>query len=311
MQKGLKSKLYQLAFIRKGYERFCALCYFFSKKLGVKIQFRMVMGYSMDFDNPQTLNQKVQWLKFYDNSLLKRDCVDKYLVRNYVERKGLKNILNSFEGKGVYSSFAEIDFDELPERFVLKCNHGCGTNAVIKNKKEIDKACLKKRFDEWMGKEFGHRYYEPQYFGIKPRILCERYLEDERYKELPDYKLYCCNGRVEMTIVMLDRYKDTATHYYHFDRDWHYLESNDSDLSKEEIVAKIPRPNNLDEMYQVAEKLAEDFVFVRVDLYDVNSKIYFGELTFTPTGGLDSDYSRKIDEYLGEKIKLVSYIGNK
>lgn len=302
-----KTKVYKIKVVRVCFELFTKLCYRVSDKIGVMAEFRMVMGYPVNFKDPQTLNQKVQWLKFNDNSLLKRDCADKYEVRKYVESKGLKEILNEFEGKGVYDSFNEINFEDLPNKFVLKCNHGCGANAIIKDKSTVNMDELEKKFNSWMSHEFGHRHFEPQYFGIKPKIICEKYLEDNFYKELPDYKFYCCNGKVVMTIVMLDRFKG-GTHYYHFDRDWNYIESNDKTLSRDEIIKKIPKTANIEKMYKIAEKLSEDFVFVRTDLYCVNDKIYFGELTFTPTGGLDNDYSQSIDEWVGSQINLKSNV---
>lgn len=273
--------------------------YKYLPKLAVKIEFRLVMGYRLNLKNPVTMNEKIQYLKFTDNSELKKICADKFEVREYIKSKGLEDILNDL--LGLYNYPNEIDYNSLPDQFVLKNTKGSGCNIIVKDKKVMPFNCIENTLNSWMNKEFGIMYYEPQYIGVKPRIICERYLEDRKFNELPDYKVYCSNGNVIMTEVILNRFKDKDTSCYHFDKDWNFLESNTSDNHELENLAK---PNNYDYFLEICRKLSSDFKFVRVDLYIVNEKIYFGELTFTSKGGFDNDFSYELDKWIGSKINV-------
>ena len=286
-------------FIRKPYHFVMYNMYKFFPKIAIKIEFRLVMGYKMNFSKPTTMNEKIQYLKFFDNTELKKKCADKYEVRDYIKSKGLEDTLN--ELLGLYDNPSEIDYDVLPNQFVLKNTKGSGCNIIIKNKKDTPFCSIKPILDEWMSKEFGVMFYEPQYLGVKPRIICERYLEDKQFNELPDYKVYCSEGKIIMTEVILNRFKDKETSCYHFDKDWNFLESNSIDNKELENLVK---PKNYDYFVDICKRLSSDFKFVRVDLYIVNEKIYFGELTFTSKGGFDNDFSYELDRWIGSKINL-------
>lgn len=294
-----KRKIMSFGFVRKPYRFMIYYLYKYFPKIAVKIEFRLVMGYKLNLKNPQTMNEKIQYLKFYDNTELKKKCADKYEVREYIKSKGLEYILNNIIG--IYNSPQEINYDILPERFVLKNTNGSGCNLIIKNKKDVSFDQIKSTLENWMKEEFGVMYYEPQYKGIKTRILCEEYLEDETFKELPDYKVYCSNGNVIMTEVILNRFKNKETSCYHFDKDWNFIEANTIDDCE---LKKLVKPCNYSEFIDICETLSKDFKFVRVDLYIVNNRIYFGELTFTSKGGYDNDFSYDVDKWIGSKIQL-------
>lgn len=295
----VKRKIMSFSFIGKTYRFIIFNLYKYFPKIAVMIEFRLVMGYRLNLKNPQTMNEKIQYLKFYDNTILKTKCADKYEVREYVKSKGLGNILNNIIG--IYNSPQEINYNALPEKFVLKNTNGSGCNLIIKNKKDIPLDQINSILEGWMKEEFGVMYYEPQYKGIKSRILCEEYLEDELFRELPDYKVYCSCGNVIMTEVILNRFKNKETSCYHFDKNWNFIEANTSDDSE---LKKLTKPHNYTEFINICERLSKDFKFVRVDLYIVNNRIYFGELTFTSKGGYDNDFSYDVDKWIGSKIRL-------
>jgi hypothetical protein len=230
---------------------------------------------------PRTYTEFIQWLKIYGGMERYTNLADKYAVRDYIADKvGAKYLIPLL---GVYNSFDEIDFESLPNQFVLKGTHGCGYNLIVKDKSSLDLAAAKTDFDRWMSENFYVFEREPQYKGITPRIVCEQYLEDES-GGLRDYKFYCGGGEPKMIQVDTDRFinhrselMDPAT--------WTPIptvQCGTFDL----LDSAAPRPAKLDEMMRVVRTLAADFPFVRVDLYVSGDAIYFGELTFTPGSGI-------------------------
>lgn len=233
----------------------------------------------LDLESPITFNHKIQWLKLYDNQPIKALLADKYLVRQWVsDTIGNKYLIPLL---GVWDKFDEIDFDSLPERFVLKCNHGSGMNAIIKDKKNLNRAKLKQDFDEWITEYFGFSNgFELQYKDINPKILAEAFIGDG--DEAPkDYRFFCFDG--EPKSIWVDTDSGTDQHK----RDIMNTEWQVQPLlvNYPNIPYDVPKPDTLDEMLEIARKLSEGFAFVRVDLYDADNRIYFGEMTFTPQSG--------------------------
>lgn len=258
----------------------------------LKSWFKNRMAKNLNLDNPQTFNEKIQWLKLYDSTPIKTQLTDKYLVKDWIKEKiGEKYVVPLL---GVYNSFDEIDFDKLPNKFMLKCNHGSGWNFVVKDKNKLNKAAAKKLFDLWMNKNFAYcAGFELQYKNIKPKIIAETYLENNGEK-LGEYKVWCFNGKPEFIMFMNDRLI--------FDKNWNVQPFYGNNSYKGEIPS---RPQKLDEMLEVSQKLSSDFAFVRVDFYLLNDgTIKFGEMTFTPNTGTYKWNLNKYDKILGEMINL-------
>ncbi len=230
---------------------------------------------------PRTYTEFIQWMKIYGGLERYTKLVDKYEVREYVADKIGEQYLIPL--LGVYTSFDEIDFDSLPNQFVLKGTHGCGYNLIVSDKSKLDRAAAKADFDRWMSENFYVFERERQYKDVTPRIVCEEYLEDET-GGLRDYKFYCGAGEPKLIQVDTDRFinhrselMDPAT--------WTPFKTVQCGTF-ELLDTSMPRPAKLDEMMGLVRTLAADFPFVRVDLYVSGSRIYFGELTFTPGSGI-------------------------
>ncbi|UTC68206.1 MULTISPECIES: ATP-grasp fold amidoligase family protein [unclassified Treponema] len=256
-----------------------------SPVLATRILYKKAFNKKFDLNNPQTLNEKLLWLKlntYYKHPLI-TECCDKYLVRNYVERMGCKEILNDLIG--VWDNPDQIDFESLPDKFVLKCNHGCGYNIICKNKKTLDIQKTKKQLKKWLHEDFWKLYAETQYKFIRKKIICEKFIETKNDLLPVDYKFFCENGKFKTLQVITDR--ETDINLYYFDellkyRPDYYLQNN----SNVDTVAVPLLPNNITEMIKIAECLSKPFPFVKVDLYNVEGKILFSELTFIPYGGI-------------------------
>lgn len=263
--------------------------------------FRARTGEEIDIDHPKTFNQKIQWLKLYDNAPIKTELADKYAVREYVSAKiGGEYLVPIL---GVWNSFEEIDFSQLPNRFVLKCTHGSCMNMIVNDKSQLDYNLAKRKFDSWMQTNYAYTGFEMNYARIKPRILAEEMLEaDEVIGDIPDYKFMCFHGKVKCSFVCTERFSEDGLKVTFYDKDWkvmpferHYPRSQ----------YPIDRPKNYDQMVEFAEKLAESFIFVRVDFYEVKGKIYFGELTFYPGSGMEKFRPAEWDGILGEWIHIL------
>lgn len=205
---------------------------------------------------------------------------DKVRVRDYVESKGLGGILTRLYG--VWNTASEIDFGGFPERFVIKTNNACKQNIVCTDKRKPDVEAARRKLDGWQGSVFGG--LDTHYAGIEPKILAEEFIDDGTGGLPSDYKFMCVNGKPFLILVCADRDMETFhPELYMFDRDWNYLPRYSADVRSD--WAKIEKPRNLAEMLEYASVLSADFPFVRVDLYDTGSRVYFGELTFAPAGG--------------------------
>ena len=231
--------------------------------------------------NPRTYTEFVQWLKIHGRLERYTRLADKYEVRPYIAQKiGQQYLIPLL---GVYESFDEIDFGLLPDQFVLKGTHGCEYNVIVKDKQTLDVAAAKAKFDRWMRENFYVFEREVQYKDITPRIVCEQYLEDET-GGLRDYKFYCSGGEAKMVQVDTDRFSNHRSELMD-PRTWKPIETVQCG-SFDVLDHKVTKPKKLREMLTIAETLAKDFPFVRVDLYVSGNRIYFGELTFTPGSGI-------------------------
>lgn len=254
---------------------------------------------------PRTFNDKTTWLKIkkYNSDSLVVVCADKYNVREYVASKGCGEILNDLYG--VYDKFNEIDFDKLPRRFVIKCVHGSAYNVIVNDKEKMNIADARRKVEKYQKEIYGYATSELYYTKIKPRIIVEKNLCDENGKMPVDYKFYCINGRVQCVLVCSERDEKLRLSYY--DISWNRLPYEKKNWSS---TKTFNRPKEFDRMIEYAEKLSKDFPFVRVDLYNDNGKIIFGELTFTPACACAPYYTKEANIKLGELLKLDERNGN-
>ncbi len=248
---------------------------------------------------PKSFNEKTTWLKMndYNSNDLVSKCADKYAVREYIDDKQCGEILNGLYG--VYDSFDDIDFKKLPKEYVIKCTHGCAYNIIVddKNPLRVDEA--RKKILGWQKEKYGYATTELQYTKIAPRIIIEKYLCDKNGKMPLDYKFYCMKGKAKCVLVCSERDDNLRLSYY--DLDWNRLPYEKESWSSKKDIEK---PKNLKKMREYAEKLSEDFPFVRVDLYNDDGKIIFGELTFTPACSCAPYYSERGNNSLGKMLEV-------
>ena len=254
----------------------------------------------LNLANPRTYNEKLQWMKLYDSTPLKTQLADKFMVREWVKEKIGENYLIPL--LGAWDSFDEIDFDKLPNSFVLKANHGCGWNIIVKDKTDFDYNAAKEKFDNWMKQNFAYKYgIELHYLNIPPKIIAEEYLENND-DDLYDYKVFCFNGKAEHVMYLSERKHGLKMAF--FDLEWNKLDFTYSFPKNE---AEIKKPANLDLLISLSEKLAEGFPHVRVDFYILNDgSLKFGELTFTSASGSCKWNPPEQNVIYGELIKLPS-----
>lgn len=255
--------------------------------------------------NPQTFNEKLNWLKlhWYDPRAI--TCSNKYTVRSYVKECGLEEILIDLCGQGEYCCFDEIDFSKLPNQFVLKPTHDSGHCLICHDKELFDVKLARRKFDWWLKVDYCYMAGEWPYHTEKPTIICERYLEDHETGELYDYKFFCFNGEPEMIFLYSNRAKQLKCDIYNLN--W---EKQDFLYKPESSGKTFLRPKKLDDMIQYAKTLSKGYPFVRVDFYEVDSNIFFGELTFFHGGGRNRFLPAELDRYFGDKIILPNEIQN-
>lgn len=204
---------------------------------------------------------------------------------------------------GVWDRVEDIEWEKLPQSFVLKCNHGCGYNIVCKDKNSLDIEQAQRKLSKWMSEDFSLVNNENHYKRIKRKIICEKFLQ-EPDEDLPiDYKLHCFNGKFDFLLICKERATGHCK-YYSFDRNWNNLIYRYSQIKQENTIKKPPE---FDQMIEYAERLSKPFPFVRIDFYLINSHIYFGEFTFTPCAGFDYAIIKEIDFILGEKMNIDDF----
>ena len=264
-----------------------------------RILFRDAFGRALDLKDPKTLNEKLMWLKLHtyrDNELV-TCCADKYRVRQYVEENGLEDIL--IELYGVWDDPEEIDWDALPDSFVLKCNHASGYNILCKDKNALDIEACKAQLKRWIHLDYWRYLAELQYQHIPKRIVCERMLGDGNPT---DYKIYCFHGKPTYILTCVGRNSGDLAFYF-FDPDWKLCRiTRDGKKAPKDFF--LPKPQNLDKMLNAAAILSKPFPYVRVDLYEDQGNVYFGELTFVPAAALDIGRLPETDDLFGSLLTL-------
>lgn len=249
------------------------------------------------FNSPQTFNEKLQWLKLYDRRPEYTKMVDKYAAKLYIaEVIGEEYVIPTL---GVWDKFDDIDFDSLPNRFVLKCTHDSHSIIICKDKTKLDINAARVIITSGLNRNFYYYGREWPYKDVKPQIIAEKYMEDSRSTDLRDYKFMCFNGKVKCTFVCSDRSSELKVTF--FDNNWHILPFERSHPASKTIINK---PLNFELMIKLAEKLSKDIPFLRVDFYEIDGKVYFGELTFYPGSGLESFQPNEWDTKLGQWIIL-------
>jgi hypothetical protein len=227
---------------------------------------------------------------------------DKYAARTYVKSVAGEAIL--IPVLGIYDQVEDIDWDQLPQKFVMKVTHGSGWNILCRDKTSLNKRAAERKIKKWLRADFYKYQREWAYKGVQPKIICEQFLSDEKGEPPADYKFFCFRGAVKMIQVDSDRFSGHNRALY--DAGWKRMPCS---LKYQQTKSDLKRPDNLDEMIDVAQKLAGDLPFVRVDLYSLNNQIYFGEMTMYPGGGLEHFHPRRYDKVLGDFLILPEVAG--
>lgn len=268
----------------------------------LKIKYWMIHKEILNLDNPQTFTEKIQWIKLYGDLDRMAELADKLRVRNWIKTKVGDNHLIPL--LGYWDNFDDINFDMLPDRFVLKCNHGCGYNLIVKDKREFNVKQARNKIQEWLHEDYGMISLEPHYSRIDRKIIAEEYIEQIN-GDLYDYKIHCFGG--EPKVIQLIGERNLELHLGKqavYDTNWNTMEWSFGDYPRFEN--KINKPERLQELLDIARKLSEGINYVRVDLYLLN-EIKVGELTFTPGSGsyiYNDDWTPEANKFLGRLIEL-------
>ena len=271
-----------------------------SYKKFIKIEYRNRMRKKLNLKNPQTFNEKLQWLKIYDRKPIYTTMVDKYEVKNYVADKiGDEYIIPTL---GVWDSFDEIDFDSLPDQFVLKCTHDSGGLVICKDKSKLNKEKAKKKIELSLNRNYYYHGREWAYKDVKPRVIAEKYMEDKNSKDLKDYKFFCFDGKVKAMFIATDRFtQGVETKFDFYDTNFEHLPFTNGHPNAECVIEK---PKHFEKMKELAEILSKGIPQIRVDFYEIDDEVYFGELTFFHWSGMVPFVPEKWDYVFGEWIEL-------
>lgn len=271
-----------------------------SDKAYLKLRYNCIMGKKLNLDNPVTYNEKLQWLKLYDRKPEYTKMVDKYEAKKYVaDIIGEEYIIPTL---GIWDNVNDIDFDTLPNQFVLKCTHDSGGLVICKDKTELDIENAKNTLNHFLNRNFYNVHREWPYKDVKHRIIAEKYMEDESGKDLKDYKFFCFNGEPKLLYIS-EGLSDHSTAKISFaDMDYNIAEFKRNDFKPFDELPK--KPINFEKMKELAKVLSKDRAFIRVDFYEINKKIFFGELTFFPCSGYLPFDPEKYDKVLGDWITL-------
>ena len=271
-----------------------------SPALVVRYAYFRKYGRLPNLDCPTSFDEKLLWLMVYWRHPLKVQCSDKFAVRDYVKQNGYAAALADLIG--VYSNIDEIQPDKLPKRFAIKATHGSSMNLICTDRDSVDWDSAKRQMATWLRQDISNVAGEIQYSEIQPRLICEEYLGDANRIVPVDYKLFCFAGKVHCTMVCTGRYTNAGSNFYFYDAGW----VTRLPYSKKSMLdnRSISRPVSYARMVEMAETLSHPFPFVRVDLYEVNGKAVFGEMTYTQNGCIDRDYTDLAQEKLGGLISL-------
>ena len=249
---------------------------------------------------PKTFNEKLQWLKIHDRKPEYTKMVDKYEAKKYIaENVGEEYVVPNI---GVWEKFEDIDFESLPEQFVLKCTHDCGGLVIVKDKSKLDIEAARNKINKSLRRNYFWEGREWPYKNVKPRIIAEKYLEDSRTGELPDYKFFCFNGIARALFIATERSNESEeTKFDFYDMDFNHLPFTNGHPNANVIPAK---PETFDKMKELAEKISKGIPLLRVDFYEVDGKVYFGELTFSHWSGMIPFKPEEWDRKLGDMIVI-------
>ena len=275
-----------------------------NKKWYISYQYKYITHHKLDWKNLNRYTEKLQYLRLYvyPKNPLVSQCAGRVGAREYLKSRGFGDLLINIYG--IFDRFEDIDFDKLPNQFVMKCSHGCAMNYICWDKSKIDYEALKKQFNKWLKTNYGKKTLELHYSPIKPQIIIEE-LMLENGKLPTEYKIHVFNGVPRSLYVVTSRGVDIRYNNYYID--WTPFDGSQFNGWKKTDYP-LEKPQNWDKMVEIAKELGRDFPFVRVDLYNINGKIYFSELTFTPAKGtliLDDD---KCDFEMGEWLDIKEYI---
>lgn len=273
-------------------------------KIYLKVVYRIRMKKSLDFRNPQTFNEKMQWLKVNNRRDIYTTLVDKYSVRAYIKNMIGEKYLIPLLGE-VWNRVEDIDFDSLPNQFVLKTTHDSGGVVICTDKSKFDRDKAIKKLKLSLGHDYYGESREWPYKNVKKRIIAETFMKDTENEELKDFKFYCFNGVPTYCHVIGSRQTNETMDFY--DMEWNLMPFTKMKNMFEEFphdTSNTTPPDKLKEMMSIAKKLSKGFPFVRIDLYQINNKVYFGEITFFPNSGFGKFSPESWDSKIGEQINL-------
>ncbi len=272
-----------------------------AKKFDARFRFHR----KLNLKHPSTLADKVSYIELHDQSPLAPMCTDKFAVRDYIAARGYGDILIPLLMEAV-DSVDKVDFSILPETFILKATHGCRMNYVVKHKSQMDEKQCRKVMRQWMRTKYGTYSMEPHYLSIPPRIYAEKFIDD--MTGLIDYKIHCMNGNPEFVMVCTERSdkdgESMSVKFSLFDMEWKPIDAIVRYKNEQKGPMDIPKPKTLERMIQIARDLSKGFKFVRVDLYEVNERVLFGEMTFSPAVCVFPYFSDEFNARMGEKLLI-------
>lgn len=275
-----------------------------SDEMYIKLVYWARMGEKLNLDDPKTFNEKLQWIKLYDRKPIYTTMVDKYEVKKYVASIiGEEYIIPTL---GVWNRFEDINFDDLPNQFVLKCTHDSGGLVICKDKSTLDIDAARRKINKSLRTSYYLHSREWPYKNVRPRIIAEQYMEDSSTSELRDYKFFCFNGVAKCYKVDFDRFVEHKANYFTVEGG---LMKLGEEICPPDFSKDLPCPTTLALMKDFAEKLSTEQPFLRADFYDVDGKVYFGELTFYPASGFGKFIYDGNDDLLGSWIKLPETVG--
>ena len=297
---GKISKFFNNKIIRFGYLNRLGFYRYMSDAKFLELAYYVNFRKKVDLEHPVTFNEKLQWLKLYDRNPKYTTMVDKYAVKKYVaDRIGEEYIIPTL---GVWDKFEDIDFDQLPNQFVLKCTHDCGGLVICRDKLKLDIQAAKKKINKCLRRDYYSVHREWPYKNVKPRIIAEAYMEDSVTTELRDYKFFCFNGEPKTLFVATERQKEgEEVKFDFFDMEYNHLEIRNGHPN-----ASVPpkKPSQFELMKKLAAVLSQGIPHVRVDFYEVDGKVYFGEMTFFHFSGFVPFEPEEWDIQFGEWISL-------
>ena len=275
------------------------IAYIIPDKLFVKLMYRLKTGRVLNIKNPITFDDKMQWLKLYDRNPFYTQLVDKYEVRKYIAKNIGEEYL--FQLLGVWDRVDDIDFSKLPMQFVLKCTHDSGSVYICKDKNKFDIEKVKKEISKALKKNYYYHGREWIYKNIKPRIICEKYMVDKNGVAAIDHKFMCFNGKAKFSYLCLNRNSTTGTKVDCYDMNWKELTL---EINSRKSGTITPKPNNFNKMIEIAEKISNKIIFLRVDFYNIDGKLYLGELTFYLYSGWNIFKPSSYNYILGSWLNL-------